>query len=214
MAAFARKYPEMAADHDRSVCDDFTCEAMGLAIKSAKTFLKYPLTWRNMMKFWIRIDPSGCVKGSVLYSTYLREDLAHKHFTPDFHERSREKAAGWRHELVDAAEWTRRAQDCMKGLCTHKAPDVSSCPACGHLLSSHDDGQPCGERWDVCEDPDCSEPRRSRELRRESLLILLSRMERGVLLPEERRLLRASVMAEITDVERAYALAARMRTLR
>ena len=41
MAEFAREYDEMAADHDRSVCEDFTCEAMGLAIESAKTFLKF-----------------------------------------------------------------------------------------------------------------------------------------------------------------------------
>ena len=41
MSSFAAKYDEMAADHDRSGCDDFTCEAMGLAIESAKTFLKY-----------------------------------------------------------------------------------------------------------------------------------------------------------------------------
>lgn len=41
MAESAREYPEMTADNDRAMCDDFTCEAMGLAIESAKTFLKF-----------------------------------------------------------------------------------------------------------------------------------------------------------------------------
>lgn len=41
MAEFAREYDEMAADHDRAKCEDYTCEAMGCAIESAKTFLSY-----------------------------------------------------------------------------------------------------------------------------------------------------------------------------
>lgn len=178
-----------------------------------------PLTWRNTVKFWIRISPRGCVTGSVLGESYASDLEAHEYFTPSREERMEEIRRGWRHELVDASEWDMRAKPCLRGVCAHrtgrKAARTShktaepSCPACGHAITSHDDERPCGERWDVCNDPDCAEPRLSRWLRREQLQLLLSRMDRGVLLPEERKLLRSAVMAEVNDVERAWAAAAK-----
>ncbi|MBQ6358619.1 MAG: hypothetical protein IJI97_06710 [Clostridia bacterium] len=168
------------------------------------------------MKFWIWVSPEGCVKGSVLHSTYRRDIDAHAYFTPSSQDRVRELAHGWRIELVDEAEWSRRAQPCIRGACAHKGLRTSSaesCPVCGHLMSSHD-GEPCGERWDVCDDPDCAEPRLLRWTRREQLQVLLGRMDRGVLLPEERRMLRDAVNAEVKDVERAWATVAKLRSQR
>ncbi|MFI6653246.1 hypothetical protein ACIBI8_37360 [Streptomyces sp. NPDC050529] len=71
-------------------------------------------------EFWIRIDPAGCVTGSVLagYVGLLAED-AHKEFTPRVADRRKEAAAGWRHELISHDEWTRRAQPCLTGQCSH-----------------------------------------------------------------------------------------------
>lgn len=73
-----------------------------------------------MAGFWIRIDPSGCVHGSVLeeYVGPLAED-AHKEFTPRVADRRREAAQGWRHELVGREEWKRRAQPCLTGCRKH-----------------------------------------------------------------------------------------------
>jgi hypothetical protein len=45
----------------------------------------------------------------------------------------------------------------------------------------------------------------ARWARREQLAVLLSRMQRGVLLPEERGLLRTAVETELADAERAHA---------
>lgn len=175
------------------------------------------------MEFWIRISPPGCVTGSILGGTAETPREAHAEFTPDRVERAEEVRKGWRHELVDADEWDRMAKSCLRGVCAHRTGrsqrpergrrrDDRVCQACGHVLAVHDDGQPCGERWDVCTDPDCVEPRLGRWLRREQLHLLLSRMDRGVLLPEERKLLRSAVLAEISDVERAYALVSKMKS--
>lgn len=174
------------------------------------------------MEFWIRISPSGCVTGSVLGYTADTPGEAHREFTPDHEKRADEKRKGWRHELVDSSTWDRVAKPCLRGVCAHRTGrnpkpergrrrDDRVCQACGHVLAVHDDGQPCGERWDVCGDPDCEEPYLERQVRRGKLHLLLSRMDRGVLLPEERKLLRAAVMVEIDDVEMAYARLARMK---
>lgn len=74
-----------------------------------------------MNGFWIRISPAGCVMGSALqeYVGPLAED-AHKQFTPRIKDRRREAAEGWRHELVNRAEWDRRAKSCMTGKCEHR----------------------------------------------------------------------------------------------
>jgi hypothetical protein len=75
------------------------------------------------MRFWIRINPQGCVTGSV-YATALGEDSAegaHAEFVPDRPTRLYEAAHGWRHERVDRAEWKRRAEACLVGECTHQA---------------------------------------------------------------------------------------------
>lgn len=71
-------------------------------------------------EFWIRINPEGCVTGSVLadYVGQLTED-AHKEFTPRVADRRKEATAGWRHELVKYDEWTRRAQPCLVRQCSH-----------------------------------------------------------------------------------------------
>lgn len=71
--------------------------------------------------FWIRINPQGCVEGSVLadYVGPLIED-AHKEFTPLVRDRRREAAEGYRHELVGREEWRRRARPCLLGECTHR----------------------------------------------------------------------------------------------
>ncbi|MEV6165764.1 hypothetical protein AB0L71_28395 [Streptomyces sp. NPDC052052] len=71
-------------------------------------------------EFWIRIDPTGCVTGSVRESAVgpLAED-AHKEFTPRIANRRKEAAAGWRHELIGRDEWTRRAEPCLLGRCGH-----------------------------------------------------------------------------------------------
>ena len=72
--------------------------------------------------FWIRIDPQGCVVGSV-YASRLGEDSAqgaHAEFVPDRPTRLYEAAHGWRHERVDHAEWKRRAEACLLGECEHR----------------------------------------------------------------------------------------------
>lgn len=176
------------------------------------------------MEFWIRISPHGCVTGSSIGDAADNPGEAHREFTSDRSERAEETRKGWRHELVDDDTWDRIAKPCLRGVCAHRTgrkekqdlgrrrQDEPSCPVCGHDIEVHDAGRPCGERWDVCNHPHCAEFRMERWLRREQLQILLSRMERGVLLPEERKLLRATVMAEVSDVERAYALVAKMRS--
>jgi hypothetical protein len=65
-------------------------------------------------KFWIRINPQGCVEGSALV------DDAHKQFTPRVRDRRREAAEGYRHELVGHDEWKRRAEPCLLGQCQHR----------------------------------------------------------------------------------------------
>ncbi|MEU5477525.1 hypothetical protein [Streptomyces mirabilis] len=72
-------------------------------------------------KFWIRINPQGCVEGSALgdYVGSLVED-AHKQFTPRVRDRRREAAEGYRHELVGHAEWKQRAEPCLRGQCQHQ----------------------------------------------------------------------------------------------
>ena len=72
-------------------------------------------------KFWIRINPQGCVVGSALaeYVGPLAED-AHKEFTSKVRDRRREAAEGYRHELVAHAEWKRRAEPCLMGQCEHR----------------------------------------------------------------------------------------------
>jgi hypothetical protein len=74
-----------------------------------------------MAGFWIRINPQGCVYGSVAeeYVGPLAED-AHKEFTPRVADRRREAAQGWRHELVGRTEWERRAKPCLLGACQHR----------------------------------------------------------------------------------------------
>lgn len=73
-----------------------------------------------MAGFWIRIDPTGCVDGSIHEEIVgpLAED-AHKEFTPRVADRRREAALGWRHELVTRAEWNRRAKPCLLRQCRH-----------------------------------------------------------------------------------------------
>jgi hypothetical protein len=75
------------------------------------------------LEFWIRINPSGCVTGSVRESFVgrLTED-AHKEFTPRVADRRREAAEGWRHELIGRSDWTRRAEPCIRGRCGHDQP--------------------------------------------------------------------------------------------
>ncbi|MFJ2279168.1 hypothetical protein ACIOEZ_34030 [Streptomyces sp. NPDC087866] len=74
-------------------------------------------------EFWIRINPEGCVTGSVLaaYVGRLAED-AHKEFTPRIADRRKEAAAGWQHELIGHDEWTRRAKPCLTWQCSHPQP--------------------------------------------------------------------------------------------
>lgn len=74
------------------------------------------------MRFWIRIDPDGCVTGSV-YPSALTADTAaaaHKEFTSRVADRRRETAQGWRHERIGRDEWQRRARPCLTGTCTHR----------------------------------------------------------------------------------------------
>ncbi|WP_109000833.1 hypothetical protein [Streptomyces rishiriensis] len=75
-----------------------------------------------MAGFWIRINPQGCVDGSVHeeYVGPLAED-AHKEFTPRVADRRREAAQGWRHELVGRDEWDRRAKPCLLNQCSHRS---------------------------------------------------------------------------------------------
>ena len=77
-------------------------------------------------RFWIRINPRGCVEGSALgdYVGPLAED-AHKQFTPRVRDRRREAAEGYRHELVGHDEWKRRAEPCLRGQCQHRKQAVS-----------------------------------------------------------------------------------------
>jgi hypothetical protein len=73
------------------------------------------------MRFWIRINPQGCVVGSV-YASALDEDStqgAHAEFVPDRPTRLYEAAHGWKHERVTRAEWKRRAEPCLSGDCDH-----------------------------------------------------------------------------------------------
>lgn len=74
------------------------------------------------MAFWIRINPQGCVQGSV-YASVLAEDStegAHARFVPERPTRLYEAAHGWRHERVDRAEWKRRAEPCLRAECQHR----------------------------------------------------------------------------------------------
>jgi hypothetical protein len=72
-----------------------------------------------MSGFWLRIDPAGCVDGSVREDAVgqLAED-AHKVFTPRVVDRRREAAAGWRVELVDRARFD-AIRPCLYGRCEH-----------------------------------------------------------------------------------------------
>ena len=72
-------------------------------------------------KFWIRINPQGCVEGSALgeYVGPLADD-AHKQVTPRIRDRRREAAEGYRHELVGHDEWKQRAEPCLLGNCQHR----------------------------------------------------------------------------------------------
>lgn len=75
-----------------------------------------------MSGFWIRINPQGCVEGSV-YASVLAEDSAqgaHARFVPERPTRLYEAAHGWRHERVDRDEWDRRAKPCLLGECNHR----------------------------------------------------------------------------------------------
>ncbi|MFE5368109.1 hypothetical protein [Streptomyces mirabilis] len=77
---------------------------------------------RAALRFWIRINPQGCVTGSV-YASALGEDStegAHAEFVPERPTRLYEAAHGWRHERVDRAEWKRRAEPCLVGDCQHQ----------------------------------------------------------------------------------------------
>lgn len=70
--------------------------------------------------FWIRIDPNGCVYGSVLEEAVGRlVDDAHKQFTPKVADRRREAREGWTHELVDSPTWDARAKPCLMRECDH-----------------------------------------------------------------------------------------------
>lgn len=74
------------------------------------------------LTFWIRINPDGCVQGSV-YTSAVDEDSvqgAHAEFVPDRPTRLYEAAHGWRHERVNRAEWKRRAEPCLLGDCEHR----------------------------------------------------------------------------------------------
>lgn len=73
-----------------------------------------------MGEFWLRIDPTGCVEGSVRedYVGPLAED-AHKEWTPRVADRRREAADGWRHELVDRAGFD-AIKPCLYGRCQHR----------------------------------------------------------------------------------------------
>ncbi|MDR3083428.1 MAG: hypothetical protein LBV60_21340 [Streptomyces sp.] len=73
-----------------------------------------------MSGFWIRIDPRGCVVGSVYASVV--GDLAggaHKRFTSKAADRRREASEGYRHERVERDEWQRRARPCLLRECSH-----------------------------------------------------------------------------------------------
>ncbi|MFK4869035.1 hypothetical protein ACI3K4_27855 [Streptomyces sp. CSMPJR101] len=73
-------------------------------------------------RFWIRINPQGCVVGSAL-AEYVGEDSvegAHAEFVPDRPTRLYEAAHGWRHERVSHAEWKQRAEGCLMGDCHHR----------------------------------------------------------------------------------------------
>jgi hypothetical protein len=73
-------------------------------------------------RFWIRINPQGCVVGSAL-AEYVGEDStegAHAEFVPDRPTRLYETAHGWRHERVSHAEWKQRAEACLLGECQHR----------------------------------------------------------------------------------------------
>lgn len=77
---------------------------------------------RAARRFWIRINPAGCVEGSV-YPSALKTDTAedaHKEFTPRAADRRRETAQGWRHERISHDEWKRRAEPCLTGRCAHR----------------------------------------------------------------------------------------------
>jgi hypothetical protein len=75
-----------------------------------------------MSGFWIRIDPKGCVIGSVYASVLETDDArgAHKEFTETVADREREIAEGYRHERVERPEWQRRAKPCLLGQCQHR----------------------------------------------------------------------------------------------
>ncbi|MGW3196245.1 hypothetical protein ACWDBD_16995 [Streptomyces sp. NPDC001118] len=77
-------------------------------------------------RFWIRINPQGCVTGSAL-GEYVGPDpeAAQKEFTPKARERQRETAEGWRHELVAHAAWKQRAEPCLMGQCEHRKAAAS-----------------------------------------------------------------------------------------
>jgi hypothetical protein len=72
-------------------------------------------------RFWIRINPQGCVEGSAL-GEYVGSNIedAHKQFTPRVRDRKRETAEGYRHVLVAYAEWKQRAEPCLLGKCEHR----------------------------------------------------------------------------------------------
>jgi hypothetical protein len=170
------------------------------------------------VKFWIRVNPQGHVTGSLVGSHAADSEEAHKVFTEKETDRISEHRQGWLHVLVSLDAWSRMAEPCLKNVCHHRKTQEGRHPAlpglcevCGHPMDDHEGYLPCGERWDVCGAPDCAEPRLARWLRREQLSLLLSRVDRGVLLPEERKLLRAAVRAEIDDVERAHAMVSRIR---
>jgi hypothetical protein len=59
-----------------------------------------------------------------------------------------------------------------------------------------------------------ADPQVARQIRREPLAVLLSRMQRGVLLPQERDLLRAAVQTELADGDQAREQLAEARALR
>lgn len=73
-------------------------------------------------EFWVRLDPTGCATGSVRteYVGLLPDD-AHKEFTPRIADRRREAAEGWRHELMNRAQWDRYAKPCLLRQCNHRA---------------------------------------------------------------------------------------------
>ncbi|MFB7162283.1 hypothetical protein [Streptomyces sp. NPDC056242] len=75
-----------------------------------------------MAGFWIRINPNGCVIGSVYASVLETDDArgAHEEFTPAPADRDRESAEGYRHERVHRLEWQRRAKPCLLRQCNHQ----------------------------------------------------------------------------------------------